>query len=156
MGSPMANINSDRFDAPASKPYAGVLGVAYAETSITVAQSANDTITWFKLPQGVVVLDGWLRGDDIDTGTEAYQLDIGTADDPDKYLDSGVITGDAVAFIKGVGTQIRIDTGTVLASGSNPIKAATTEEETILGTVVAAANAGGTGTLGLFLYYTSA
>jgi hypothetical protein len=152
----MANLNSDRYNKAPCKPMAGILGVNYGSLSIAAAQSKDDTITWFYIPQGVIVIDGWLRGDDIDTGTEAYELDIGVSDDTDKYLNSGVITGDAVTGVKPVGVLTRLNQNTVAASSADAMPDATTEEEQILGTVVAAANSGGTGELGLWFEYTGA
>lgn len=152
----MANINSDRYNAPVQKPMSGVLAVQWASAEILAPQSANDTITWFDIPQDVFVIDGWLRGDDIDTGTETYELDIGTSDDTDKYLNSGVITGDAVTGVKPVGILERLNQNWVATSSSEPFGAATTSEETIIGTVVAAPAGGGTGKLGLYMLYTSA
>lgn len=152
----MANLNSDRYNKAPYKPLAGQLGVNFGEVTIAAAQSKDDTITWFYVPQGVVVLDGWLRGDDIDTGTEAYELDIGISGDADKYLNSGVITGDAVTGVKPAGIMTRLNQNTVAASSTDPIPDATTSREQIIGTVIAAANSGGTGALGLWMEYTGA
>ena len=149
----MANLNSTRYNKNPYKPMQGETAVAWGLMDITVAQSATDTITWFVLPQDAVVIDGWLRGDDIDTGTETYELDIGNASDTDKYLDSGVLDGDAVTGTKPE-TGIRRQLGGTLITTGFP--SALTAEETVLGTVVAAANGGGTGQLGLWMFYTSA
>lgn len=152
----MANLNSDRYNKAPYKPLAGQLGVNFGEVSIAAAQSANDTITWFYIPQGVVVIDGWLRGDDIDTGTETYELDIGITGDTDKYLNSGVIDGDAVTGVKPAGILTRLNQNTVAASSADPMPSATTAREQILGTAVAAAQDGGTGALALWMEYTGA
>lgn len=149
----MANLNSTRYNKSPYKPMQGETAVAWGLMDITAAQSADDTITWFVLPQDAIVIDGWLRGDDIDTGTETYELDIGNSSDTDKYLDSGVLTGDAVTGTKPE-TGIRRQLGGTLITTGFP--SALTAEETVLGTVVAAANAGGTGQLGLWMLYTSA
>lgn len=149
----MANLNSTRYDASPYKPRQGETATAWGLMDITVAQSKDDTITWFILPQDGIVIDGWLRGDDIDTGTETYELDIGNSSDTDKYLDSGVLSGDAVAGTKPE-TGIRQQLGGTLITTGHPD--ALTAEETVLGTVVAAANAGGTGQLCLYMFYTSA
>ena len=153
----MANLNSDRYLEPVQKPAAGVLAVAYGTVTIPALETAADTHTWFTIPQDVVVLDGWLRGDDIDTDAgEAYDIDIGIATDTDKYLNGGTLTGDAVTDVKPVGILARLNQNTVAASSAVPFPAATTEEETILTTVVTAATAGGTGSLGLMMWYTAA
>lgn len=151
----MANLNSDRYNANAYKPCSGEVGMQWGLVDITAAQSAADTIAWFTLPQDVVVVDGWLRGDDIDTDTnpEAYELDIGTSADTDKYLDSGVLSGDAVTGTKPE-TGIRRQLGGTLITTGRPD--ALTAEEQVIGTVVAAANVGGTGQLFLYMTYTGA
>lgn len=149
----MANLNSTRYDASPYKPRQGETAVAWGLMDITAKQSTNDTITWFVLPQDGIVIDGWLRGDDIDDGTETYELDIGNSSDTDKYLDSGVLTGDAVAGTKPE-TGIRQQLGGTLITTGFP--ATLTAEETVIGTVVAAANGTGTGQLGLWMFYTSA
>lgn len=149
----MANLNSDRYDASPYKPNQGETACAIGLLDITVAQSKDDTITWFILPQDGIVIDGWLRGDDIDTGTETYELDIGNSSDPDKYLNSGVLSGDAVTGTKPeVGIRQQLG-GTLITTGR---PAALTAEETVIGTVIAAANGGGTGQLCLYIFYTSA
>lgn len=149
----MANLNSTRYDASPYKPRQGETGVAWGLMDITAAQSANDTITWFVLPQDAIVIDGWLRGDDIDTGTGVYELDIGNSTDPDKYLDSGALSGDAVTGTKPEAGIRRQLAGTLQTDG---FVAALTAEETVLGKCIVAPNAGGTGQLGLWMLYTSA
>jgi hypothetical protein len=149
----MANLNATRYNANPYKPMQGETAVAWSLIDITTIQAKDDTITWFNLPQDGIVIDGWLRGDDLDTGTETYELDIGNSSDTDKYLDSGVLSGDAVAGTKPE-TGIRRQLGGTLITTGFP--SALTAEETVIGTVVAAANAGGTGQLGLWMLYTSA
>jgi hypothetical protein len=122
--------------------------VANGVYEITAALSAADVIEFLKLPDGAQVVGGFLYGDDIDTGTEALQLDIGTAADPDALLNSGVITGDAVTGIKPE-TGICYPLFGLLKDGPLAISG----ETKIIGTVTAAANAGGTGTLHLVVHY---
>jgi hypothetical protein len=124
--------------------------VAYGTYEIASALSQNDVIEFCKLPKGAIVVGGWLYGDDIDTGTEAFELDIGTAADPDMLLNSGVISGDVVAEMKAVASISQPLQGLLASDGPQEM----TAETTIIGTVVAAANAGGTGTLSLVVHYT--
>lgn len=130
-----------------------VVQIGYGVAEAAAAQSATDTVDFCNLP-ACEVIDGFLRGDDIDTGTEAFELDIGhTANgtesaDPDAFLNSGVITGDAVTEVKPE-TQIWMPLNGVLKDGPYTLSAKTL----IQGTVVAAANAGGTGTMYAGLYY---
>jgi hypothetical protein len=142
----MANTNSVQHTQLA--PQNGKLSSCWATREIAVAQSSSDTITFFTIPAGTTVHGGWLRGDDIDTGTEAFECDIGDASSTTRFLNSGVLTGDAVTGTKpevGIATPIF---GT-LKDGPYTYSADTD----IIGTVVAA-NAGGTGTLTLWLWTT--
>ncbi len=147
----MASVNSDQYGAAIARPGAGPGGdtkVLFGSVELTAAQSANDTVNFFTAPAGFTPLFGWLYGDDIDTGTEVYEFDIGTAADPDAYLNSGVITGDAVTGTKPeVGISIPLG-GTLITTKPTEL----TADTDIIGTVVAAPNAGGTGTLTLIMF----
>ena len=71
----------------------------------------GDIFEMCKLPQGAVVIGGWVMGDDLDTGTETLDMDIGwaangvDAADPDGFGNLGVWTGDAVANLKPVASN---------------------------------------------------
>ncbi len=71
------------------------VSVAWGVYEIAVIQSAGDTMTMFTLPAGTTVIDGWLKADDIDVGIETLEFDVGDADDTTRFLNSGVLTGDA-------------------------------------------------------------
>lgn len=147
----MAALNSTQYNEgdgimPGAGP-AGDLKVLLGELNIAAAQSANDTVNFFTAPAGFTPVMGWLLGADIDTGTEAYELDIGTSSDADQFLNSGVITGDAVTGIKPE-AGIYLPLGNTLRSSA---WSAFTEDTDIIGTVVAAPNAGGTGRLKLVM-----
>lgn len=82
---------------------AGLLQVAYGHYDITVEPVPADIYNMCKLPAGAVVLDGFIRFEDIDTdATETMDLDVGwaangaEAADPDGFGNFGVQTGDAV------------------------------------------------------------
>ncbi len=76
---------------------AGNLSVAYGSHDFGANPSIADVIEICKIPAGAVVLDGYLRLEDIDSNaTETLDLDVGTAADPDAFLNGGVRTGDAV------------------------------------------------------------
>lgn len=136
---------------PVYKPMgAGQVGFAKGVYEIAAALSKDDIVQLLKLPPCQVV-DGFLRGDDLDTGTEALELDIGTSSDPDQLLDSGVISGDAVgehlpAYATAANFMFHFN-----GLGSGPV--AYTAETTIQATATAAAAAGGTGTLYCGVYY---
>ena len=146
----MANVNSvQATQRTAQGGSAANLNVAWGTYEIASALSATDTITFFEIPAGASVVGGYLYGDDIDTGTETLQIDIGDASDTDRFINSGVITGDAVTGIKPE-TGIWLPMFGTLKDGPYTYTTATD----IIGTIVAAANAGGTGTVTLVLFYT--
>jgi hypothetical protein len=148
----MANVNSVQHAASVSPSGAGAGGdvkVAWGTIEIGTALADNDTITFFKLPAGATVLTGWLIGDDIDTGTEELEIDVGDSDDTSRFLNSGVLTGDAITGTKpevGILVQLFGD----LKDGPHTY----TSDTDIIGTVVADDAAGGTGTLSLVILYT--
>lgn len=137
---------------------AGVLNVAYGSYTFAANPSAADIVQICKLPAGATVIGGFLRGEDIDTGTEALDIDIGWAAnsgtgvgataDPDGFGNFGVITGDAVTEWKPE-VSILFPLNGTLKSG--PV---TFDAETIIQAVVnAPANAGGTGVIWVQIHY---
>lgn len=80
--------------------------VATGTYEIGAAVETGDIFEMCKVPKGAVVFMGWLFGDDIDTGIEALDLDIGwkanadQATDTDGFGNLGTITGDVVTDIK--------------------------------------------------------
>lgn len=127
---------------------AGVLQVAYGSYTLAANPAQNDIIQFCKLPAGAVVLGGWLRGEDIDTGTETFDIDIGWTADTDGFGNFGVVTGDAVTELKPE-VSILLPLNGTLKSG--PVTF--TAETTVIGTVNAAAATGGTGVLWLQVHY---
>lgn len=150
----MATVSASRAadTFPVYRGFAGQLCVAYGTYEIASALSKDDVIEFCKLPAGAVVVGGWLYGDDLDTGTEALEIDIGTTDDPDQFLNSGVMSGDVITELKPVASIMIPLQQTLLTAGPQEF----TAETTIIGTIIAAANAGGTGTLSLVVHYTMA
>lgn len=135
---------------------AGVLHVAWGTYNIAAVTAAADVIKFCRLPAGATVVDGRLYGADIDTGTEAWDMDIGweangdEIADPDGFGNFGVISGDA---LDGGEVGVERQFGGVLRTAGPK----TFNRETIIsGTVVAAANAGGTGRVTCVVYYTVA
>lgn len=126
----------------------GNLKVLIGSYTFAAAASTSDIVKMFKIPAGFTPLFGSLRGDDIDTGTETLQLDVGVTGDTTKYLNSGVLTGDAGApdekLTVGILLPLQEDLMTVKPT------AVTAETDCII-TVTAAANAGGTGTITVIL-----
>jgi len=139
----MANLNSVQHAAKVeqSGPY------LWGTVEIAAAQSAADTMTMFTIPAGTTVFGGYLIGDDLDTGTEALELDVGVSGNADQFLNSGVVTGDAVAGTK---PEVGILLNLFGELKDGPITF--TEATDVIVTTVAAANAGGTGTLTLVMF----
>lgn len=147
----MATLTGSR--AAASFPVsafagAGVLNVAYGSYTLAANPSQNDIIEFCKVPAGAKVLFGWFRGEDIDTGTETLDIDIGWSADTDGFGNFGVLTGDVTTDVKPEVSILYPLNGTLK---SGPVSFSS--ETTIIGTVNAAANAGGTGVLWVCVAY---
>lgn len=147
----MAATNSDQYGAKIPRPGAGPAGnlkVLFGTQDITSAQSATDTLNFFTAPAGFTPLFGWLMGADLDTNaTETIQIDIGISGDTTKYLNSGVITGDAVTEFKPV-------VGIYMPLAEELFTVRPTEfavDTDIIGTFVGAAATGGTGVITLVM-----
>lgn len=123
---------------------------------------AGDVIKMCKIPKGAVVFDGWLIAQDLDTGTEALDIDLGwsgsydqngVADsvvsaDEDGFGNFGVWTGDAITdFRPEVAT--RFPFGNILFAG--PKLFASNVDLQL--DVNAAANATGTGSISIYALY---
>jgi hypothetical protein len=84
---------------------AGNLGVAYGSYTFAAEQAAAETLAICKVPKGAVVLGGWLRAGDMDTGSETLDIDVGyaangaVAADPDAFGNFGVLNGAAVTNV---------------------------------------------------------
>ena len=147
----MADFNSEQYNGGIAQVGTGDFGtmkVCYGTIEIAVALTIGQTIAMFTAPKGFTPLGGYLLGDDIDTGTEALEIDVGTVADSTKYLNSGVISGDTIANEKiTVGIKIPLQEDLMLVK---PTPFA--EDTDIICTFTAAANAGGTGTLTLYMY----
>lgn len=117
---------------PTSNSLAGVLQVAYGTYSITdAALEAGDIFKMCKLPRNSLVLGGTLHIADLDTGTESVDIDCGWADNGGStatftgsdgvtytnmyngsasssgFVNSGVLTGDAITDLLAAGNNIR-------------------------------------------------
>jgi hypothetical protein len=105
----MATVTAAR--AAASFPVtayagAGVLQAAVGSYTLATNLAAATIIEMCKLPAGAMVLFGHVRGEDLDTGTEELDFDLGWAAnggtttpdsaDPDGFGNFGTITGDAI------------------------------------------------------------
>ena len=137
---------------------ANLLHVAYGVYNMATAASAADVIEFCKLPAGATVIGGYLQGADIDTGTETFDIDIGWAAngtdsaDTDGFGNFGVLSGDATAERLPV-AGIYVPFVNIIQDTGYKTFAAETK---VIGTVVAAAQAGGTGVLKVVVHYVMA
>lgn len=160
----MATVTSNQNAMPpVGHGLAGNVKAWFGKYTYASAPSANDLFSICKLPKNSLVLWGFIATDDIDTGTEALDIDVGftangggsatltTADgttwtnaaasaDAAGFVNGGVFTGDAITDLAPAGTNWRpfiFGTGPKFFS----------EETQVQGKIIAAANAGGTGTV---------
>lgn len=86
--------------------HGGAATINYGAYAVAANVEDGDIFELFRVPDGAVVVDGVVRADDMDTGIEALDMDIGWAAnqtdsaDPDGFGNLGVWTGDAVTDIK--------------------------------------------------------
>lgn len=154
----MATLTAAR--AAASFPVSGasargVLQVAVGWYNITTALSQNDVIQFCRIPAGATIIGGYVQAKDIDTGTEAFDFDLGWAGngvesaDPDGLGNFGVWTGDAI-------TDLRPEVGILYPLGNTLFTGGPqsfTNETIIQGVCNTAANAGGTGNITVVVHY---
>lgn len=133
---------------------AGALCFAYGVYEVAANVEAGDIFQMCRIPAGAVVVDGFLRADDLDTGTEVLDMDVGWAANGNESVDAdgfgnlGVWTGDAVTGVKPE-TLIWYPFNGVLKDGP----ATFTAETIIQVTANVAANVFTAGTLYVGVYY---
>jgi len=137
---------------------AGVLNVAYGSYTLAANPTGADILKACRIPAGATVLGGWVRGEDLDTGTAALDFDIGwpanggtgvgATADPDGLGNFGVLNGTSVANYLPEGGILAPLHGT-LATGPKSFDA----ETTIQIVFNVAANAVGTGVLTVVVFY---
>jgi hypothetical protein len=152
----IGTVSSVQVDAKrpvAGHGFAGNVKVAWGTYNIGSAVAQNDVIQMCRTPKNAVVLDVSVFGQDIDTGTESIDFDVGyaangvDAADPDAWGVFVNVTGD------GIGNDtagVRLFGNGVLATGGPKQLAAETVHQI---TFNSAANAGGTGRLNMLVYY---
>lgn len=88
-----------------SNSFAGVCQANYGAYAVAANVEDGDIFEMFRVPDGAIVLGGQVYGDDMDTGIEALDMDIGwaanssDAADPDGFGNLGIWTGDGTAGI---------------------------------------------------------
>ncbi len=133
----------------------GTLKVATGTYEIAAAVEDGDIFELCRLPANAVVVGGMLMGDDIDTGTEALDMDIGWASngtdaaDPDGFGNLGTWTGDVITGLKPVAGTLYPLQGVLMADGPKKFEA----ETVIQVEANTASNAGHVGTISVVVYY---
>lgn len=139
----------------------GIVCAAYGTYEVAANVEDGDIFEMCKVPAGAVILGGMFYSDDLDTGTEALDLDIGWAAnggsgtydsaDPDGLGNLGVLTGDTFAAgnVSPVAGLIYPFSG-VFADGDLPTF---TNETTIQIEANAAAGTFTAGAMSLVVYY---
>lgn len=135
----------------------GNVKFAYGIYEIAAVVEDGDIFEMCRLPPGAVVVDGFVRADDIDTGTEVLDMDVGwaangtDAADPDGFGNLGVWSGDAIAGIK-PDVSIYFPFNGVLKDGPKTFTSLTADTIVQVEANVAS-NAGHVGTLFVGVYY---
>jgi len=153
----MATVSATRALASVALPSRPGLNFTYGVYECATNLEATTVIEFCRLPAGAIVVDGFIRGDDLEGGaalSEELDFDIGyaangaVAADPDAFGNLGVTTGDAVAGVRPeAGINYRFQG--VLKDGPLTL----TRETAMTATINVDAETGGTGTLYLGVYY---
>jgi len=154
----MATFTADR--AASTQPTftpagAGAVGAAYGTIEIATNPADGDIYELCRLPHNATVIAGWVYADDLDTGVETLDMDVGWAAngvdtaDPDGFGNLGIWTGDAITGVKPE-VWNRWPLGGVLKDGPKTFGDA---ETTLQVEANAAAATGGTGTLSMVVLY---
>jgi hypothetical protein len=91
----------------------GLVCAAYGSYAISANVEDGDIWKLCKLPKGAVVLGGNFWATDMDTGTEALDIDVGWAANGAEdasavgFCNSGVLTGDAITDLAAAGVNYR-------------------------------------------------
>lgn len=90
-------------NAPVPGPIEGnVPQTLYAVIDVTTIAVGTNTIDIGYLPKGAIPVGGYFACVDMDTGTEALDMDLGITDngvdgaDPDFFMNGGLFSGDAI------------------------------------------------------------
>ncbi len=135
----------------------GIKNTKWATYNFLVNPTAADRVYMFKLPARCTVIGGYMYGPDLDSGTDALDIDVGwlsngvEATDTDGFGNMGVLNGAAITNLKPETGIYRVLGGVLFTTGPQFF----TAETDIILTVVAPANAGGTGRLTLVIDYTN-
>jgi len=143
---------------------AGMCMVAYGSYEVTTNPAAADTYELCKLPRGATIVGGMFYCDDLDTGSEVMDLDVGwkanggsgTYDsvDADGLANLGVLLGDVAApnLATAVGLVYNL-AGPIFGNGDFPNFS---RETVIQVTATVPANSFTAGAMSVVVYYTTA
>lgn len=133
----------------------GNLSVAWGTYAHAANLAAATVIQYCRVPKGATVIGGFWYADDLDTGTEELDIDLGwaangvDAADPDGFGNLGVLTGDVSVHVPVAGIWVPLQ-GVLMSAGPKTFSA-----ETILEAVVNVdAATGGTGQSTMVAFYT--
>ena len=142
-------------------PGDGLLHCAWGQYTIAAAVEDGDIFEMCVVPAGARIVGGWFYAADLDTGTEALDMDLGwaanggsgtyDAADPDGLGNLGTLTGDA--FAAGnltIGVGLKYPLGGVMDVGVLPFF---TKRTTIQIEANTAGNAGHVGLMSLVIFY---
>lgn len=127
---------------PVSGPGIGgrSLHVMQGDVTFTTAPALNDTIQLFDLHPRFRVMGGYLEASDMDTnGSPTITIDVGDADDPDRF------------FAASTAAQAGVPATALAATGLGFL---TTKKTRVTGLIKAAPATGATGTMTVVLYGT--
>lgn len=166
----MATVSSNQYTyaQPATHGAHGNVKAWWGKYTYSAAPSTNDLANMFKLPKNCLTLWGFVATDDIDTGTETLDIDVGftanggasatltdsngvtwtnaaSSADAVGFVNGGVFTGDAITDLAPAGTNWR-----PFMHGTGP--KFFSEETVVQAKITAAANAGGTGTIYVLIF----
>ncbi len=167
----MATVSSNQYTGlqPPGHGLVGNVKAWYGKHTYSAAPSANDLLNLCKVPKNSLVLWGFMATDDIDTGTEALEIDVGftanggstatlTTSDGTTWTNNNSGAASATAFIdSGVLTGDTVTDGWA-AMNWRPLQGIKTgpmffsEETLVQAKITAAANSGGTGTVYVCLF----
>jgi hypothetical protein len=133
----------------------GICQVVWGSYTLAANVEDGDIFEMCKLPAGATVIGGWIQAADLDTGTEALDMDIGwaangvDAADPDGFGNLGVWTGDVSVHLPVAGNYFPL-AGVLQSTGPKTFGADTM----IQIEANAAAATGGTGVLNVVVFFT--
>lgn len=132
----------------------GNLKCAWGTYDLAANVEDGDIFEMCRVPAGATVVWGVLYGEDLDTGIETLDMDIGwaangtDAADPDGFGNLGVITGDTSVHLPVAGIYIPFQ-GVLASDGPKTFAA----ETVIQVEANAAAATGGTGRITVVVHY---